>query len=257
MKTLRIGSTGPDVVKWQHFLRGLELYHEPVDGQFDDDVRQATIAFQRRHSLNDDGIIGNRTLGEAMRLGFSALDEDRDGADALDGPPKPAFEPLDAGARKVTFGDYPFEPAPTPDNPEGIRITSRWERENIELVTIPQLVGVRGATSGRARFHRLVVPRVLSLFERWEQAGLQPLILSWGGSFVPRFIRGSRSSLSNHAYGSAFDINAEWNGLGAVPRLLNEKGSVRKLVPIANELGFYWGGHFNRRDGMHFELAKL
>jgi len=29
-----------------------------------------------------------------------------------------------------------------------------------------------------------------------------------------------------------------------------------KLVPIANELGFYWGGHFTRRDGMHFELAK-
>jgi hypothetical protein len=257
MKTLRSGSTGPDVERWQHFLRGLELYHEPVDGNFDEDVRLATSAFQRRHALNDDGIVGNRTLGEAMRLGLSALEEDRDGSDALDGPPPPAFEPLDAAARRAAFGDYPFEPAPATDNPEGIRITSRWEHENIELVTIPQLAGVRGATAGRARFHRLVVPRVLQLFERWEQAGLKPLILSWGGSFSARFMRGSRSSLSNHAYGSAFDINAEWNGLGAVPKLLNEKGSVRKLVPIANELGFYWGGHFRRRDGMHFELAKL
>ena len=37
----------------------------------------------------------------------------------------------------------------------------------------------------------------------------------------------------------------------------NHKGSVRQLVPIANELGFYWGGHFNRRDGMHFEMARI
>ena len=98
---------------------------------------------------------------------------------------------------------------------------------------------------------------MLALFERWEQAGLKPLVSSWAGAFTPRFTRGSRSVLSNHAYGSAFDINAEWNGLGALPRLLSERGSVRKLVPIANELGFYWGGHFSRRDGMHFELARL
>lgn len=35
------------------------------------------------------------------------------------------------------------------------------------------------------------------------------------------------------------------------------KGSVRELVPIANEHGFYRGGHFSRRDGMHVELAQL
>jgi len=28
-------------------------------------------------------------------------------------------------------------------------------------------------------------------------------------------------------------------------------------VPIAHDHGFYWGGHFSRSDGMHFEVAKL
>jgi Putative peptidoglycan binding domain/D-alanyl-D-alanine carboxypeptidase len=30
------------------------------------------------------------------------------------------------------------------------------------------------------------------------------------------------------------------------------------LVGIANDHGFYWGGHYSKRlDGMHFEVAQL
>ncbi|PYN75607.1 MAG: hypothetical protein DMD96_27450 [Candidatus Rokuibacteriota bacterium] len=28
-------------------------------------------------------------------------------------------------------------------------------------------------------------------------------------------------------------------------------------VPIAQEHGFYWGDHFSRCDGMHFEVARV
>ncbi|NRA35694.1 MAG: M15 family metallopeptidase, partial [Polyangiaceae bacterium] len=36
------------------------------------------------------------------------------------------------------------------------------------------------------------------------------------------------------------------------------EGSVRELVTIAEEHGFYWGGFFSTRpDGMHFEAAKV
>jgi hypothetical protein len=28
-------------------------------------------------------------------------------------------------------------------------------------------------------------------------------------------------------------------------------------VPLAHEHGFYWGGHFSVRDGMHFEVAQV
>jgi hypothetical protein len=156
------------------------------------------------------------------------------------------------------FSSYTFQPAPVPGNPEAIHITSGWIAENLVSVQVPQLAGVAGApASGHIQLHRLVAPKVVELFARWEQAGLHQLCVTYEGSFVPRFIRGSRSELSSHAYGSAFDINASWNGFGALPTRLGGKGSVRRLVPIGNELGFYWGGHFTRRDGMHFELARL
>jgi hypothetical protein len=74
---------------------------------------------------------------------------------------------------------------------------------------------------------------------------------------VPRFIRGSRTTLSNHAFGTAFDINCDFNRLGHTPALMGERGCVREMVRIAHENGFYWGGHFTRLDGMHFEVAKL
>lgn len=141
-------------------------------------------------------------------------------------------------------------------NPEAIRILDNWVEENIVYVKIPQLIGVKGTYRRKTfAFHKLVAEPVKDLFQAWDDEGLSDLILSWGGSFVPRFIRGSNTSLSNHSFGSAFDINVPWNYLGARPALVGKKGSVRKLVPIANELGFYWGGHFRRKDGMHFEFC--
>jgi len=71
-------------------------------------------------------------------------------------------------------------------------------------------------------------------------------------------VRGSRKTLSNHAYGTAFDINAGWNPMGRTPPVVKKEGSVRRLVETANVYGFYWGGHYpNRPDGMHFEAAKI
>ena len=148
------------------------------------------------------------------------------------------------------------QPAPTPENPEGIRILDQWVTENIRSFDIPELRYVLGANGGHVPFHRLVGARVQALFASFTAAGLADRVLAFGGSFAPRFIRGSRTVLSAHAHGSAFDINVPWNPLGAVPALRGTKGSVRELVPLANQAGFYWGGHFTtRRDGMHFEIA--
>jgi len=257
METIRVGAKGELVERWQFFLRGVNLFFGAADGNFDAQTKAATEEFQRRHGMKDDGIVGNLTFGTAMSLGFHVVQDDPSLSDSLDPPPKPDFSPLDLAGRRAAFGEYSFVSAPVPENPEAIKITSNWVQENIVTITVPQLMGVSGApANGHAQFHRLVAPRVLSLFQAWEDAGLKPLILSYGGSFVPRFIRGSRSVLSQHAFGSAFDINAQWNGLAATPAAVGAKGSLRLLVPIANGLGFYWGGHFARRDGMHFEIAK-
>lgn len=257
MDTLRVGSKSALVEQWQFFLRGVNLYFGETHGTFDDATQQATEAFQRLHGLKDDGIAGNKTLGTAMSLGFHVVADDPALPDTLDPPPRPDFPPLGLSGRQAAFGVYPYVSAPEPGNPEAIKITSGWVAENIVTATVPQLAGVTGAqASGHVQFHRLVAPRVVALFQAWDDAGLKGLVLTYAGSFVPRFIRGSRSVLSQHAFGSAFDINAQWNGFAQTPAALGAKGSVRELVPIANQLGFYWGGHFARRDGMHFEIAK-
>lgn len=258
MNTLRIGSKGEAVERWQFFLRGVGLYFGEVDGIFGEVTKDATEDFQRRHGLMDDGVAGNRTIGEAMRVGFDALTDEKDAPEVADLPLKPAFSRLDLGGRERAFGKYPYVAAPVPGNPEAIRIESTWMADNIVVVEIPQLRAIKGApASGKVQFHEKVAPRVAELFDEWERASLMGNVLTYGGSFVPRFVRGSRTTLSPHAHGSAFDINVAWNGFGAVPAAVGARGSVRELVPIANELGFYWGGHFTKRDGMHFELARV
>lgn len=238
-------SRGAHVERWQTFLRGLDLL-AVADGVFGPATHRATVTFQQRQGLTADGIVGNRTYAVAMAMGF-ALTEDE--------PARTALRPLGQAGRDRVFGKFAFVPAPTDSNPEGIRITDDWIKRSIVAVDIPQLRGIAGASSTRVTCHRLTAPKLEELFAAWERAGLMRFVLSWAGLWVPRFIRGSRTTLSSHAHGSAFDINAAWNGLGRVPTAQGLKGSVRELVPIANALGWYWGGNFSRPDGMHFELV--
>ena len=95
------------------------------------------------------------------------------------------------------------------------------------------------------------------MWKEWDKAGLLDRIESYGGSYIARFIRGSRKHLSNHSYGSAFDVNMRWNRLGRKGALVGQKGCVRELVEIAEKWGFYWGGWFSREDSMHWEAYKI
>jgi D-alanyl-D-alanine carboxypeptidase/Predicted Peptidoglycan domain len=184
-------------------------------------------------------------------------------ADTIKGshfPPRPDFAPLVTNRQRETlFGHYQYVSAPQPGNPEAIRIAGSWEHDNIVEVLIPQLRKALGDKAPNSiRFHRLAAGQLQSLWAEWERAGLLNRILSFGGGFVARFVRGSRSVLSNHAFGSAFDINEAYNPFGQRPVSNGRKGCVRDLVPIANRCGFYWGGHYQgRTDGMHFEIAVL
>jgi hypothetical protein len=262
IEILRNGSEGRSVTRWQNFLIGQRRLRSVADGIFGPVTEKATKAFQRDQELHPDGIVGPQTLGKALLLGYDAGFTDRvepETNPTLTGESE--IRPLNDSGRKRLFGSFEYEPDPSSHNRERIRVLDGWEGENIRLVTIPQLQGIPvfgRPSSGRMRFHRKAEEQLKSMWAAWEQAGLLALVLTYDGSYNARFIRGSRSVLSNHAYGSAFDINTRWNPLGAVPALAGEEGSVRELVSIANEHGFYWGGHFNNRpDGMHFEVARL
>ncbi len=182
-------------------------------------------------------------------------------------PPRPStIRPYTHREKIAAFGEFAYEADPDTFGGDGIRVTDNWKQQNIINVAIPQLNGKRMGsttiTNGSIRFHKNGAEQLRALWAAWEQAGLLDRILTYEGGYAARFIRGTQSRdprpLSNHAWGTAFDINARWNRLGAEPALLNHEGCVRELVSIANSHGFFWGGHFRgKKDGMHFELGKI
>jgi peptidoglycan hydrolase-like protein with peptidoglycan-binding domain len=260
LSALRIGMSGARVMAWQAFLKGQGFDPGAIDGKFGEHTRDATMAFQKKSRLAVDGVGGRETLLKAASMGFELIEEPADDQTSSNYPPRPSFAPLVSNSqREALFGRYDFVPVPTPENAEAIRILGTWQQDNIVSVPIPQL---RKALGDRApqgmQFHRLAAKQLQGLWAGWEKARLLDRVLIFDGSFVPRFVRGSRTTLSNHAFGSAFDINERYNKLGHRPALVGERGSVRELVPIANDCGFWWGGHYDdRKDGMHFEVAFL
>jgi len=258
--TIRLGDSGTWVATWQHILitDGLTLEPYGADGDFGKLTEGCTKSWQREEGLRADGIVGPRT--------WQAANEEREAHSTVrarifapvDFPKHPDFAPIRPADRNRRFGKLEYVSVPVPGNPEAIRITNHWDEKYIAFVDIPQLVGIPGAPkNGRVAFHKKYADQLKALFQAWEDADLMKYVLSWAGSWAPRFIRGSRRTLSNHAYASAVDMNATWNPLGSAPKPDGEKGSVFRLVPLANKHGFYWGGHYSTRpDGMHFEVAK-
>lgn len=261
---LRVGSKGPLVEAVQLFLRGTEMYLGPVDGDFGLKTRAAVQRWQGWQSANTlaaDGVVGNMTWGALMAAGLVLLESDDLEDDKLGAnwPPKPAgLRSLTAAQRQQIFGELVTEPDPIDGNPENCKVIRRGAEYRIVEVSLPLLVGLFGIKSGKTFFHAKGARQLQLLVQGWNDAGLLDRVLSWGGALAVRYVRGSKTTLSPHAWGSAFDINVAQNGLGVQPALVGRKGSVRELVEIANDLGFFWGGHYSSRlDGMHFEMCEV
>lgn len=276
-----------EVQRWQAFLLGQGFTDSRrVDGDFGGKTEDATRRFQAAHGLSRSGALDGETYLAAMARGYRGVERRHYEDPARQGdawPPRPTDLSTPGNAdRNRHLTCFLFD-----QSPEGRRITDEldginvagscdgrfadWAREFVMDVPLPRLAGVPGLPD-RARVHRKVAPFFVRLWEEWEKAGLLHLVISYSGDYLARYKRGKSpdpaghgrkssadvTALSNHAFGTAFDINVPQNDLGKVPAFIGTKGCVRELVPIANACGFFWGGHFQSpRDGMHFEFADF
>jgi hypothetical protein len=268
--SLAYGDVGADVRRLQEYLVSGGAVLSP-DGHFGPNTRTVLLKWQHDRGLSQTGIFDTVTREAFEAAGFVLRTPSS--ASARPGtswPPAPASPPQpNPKLTESLFGRFNFVLSPTPDNPERIEILDNWVGDNIVSLHIPELdKGLFADRNtyvvhavGRIQCHKLAAPKFTELFAEWGKAKLIDRVITCAGAFSPRLIRGSttanRANLSNHAWGSALDINDAQNQRKHVPVTLNARGCVRELVEIANALGFYWGGHFRTKDGMHFELAKL
>ena len=106
--------------------------------------------------------------------------------------------------------------------------------------------------------HKVAGPQ----FQAWCQAiqakGLADRVIGFAGCWVPRYVRGSRTRLSNHSWGSAIDIAVPYNRRGHQPALVGEHGCVREIMEFCADFGIFWGGWYKGAplDGMHAEIFR-
>lgn len=272
-----------EVQRWQYFLlrRGIPQVGK-VDADFGTKTEEATKIFQLQQGITVNGKVNQKTLDVASAFGYTILDgsyyNDRESAAW---PPAPGGLSSPSSAwRNSKFTCFRFvqKAIAYRDRPERIVIRdscdgsiSDWSSHHIVDLVSSIFSHVEGY-HGYFRVHKETKETLEELLHQWKAADLLHLPITYAGAFDPRYIYGhspgnaaqplklstAAGSLSNHAFGSAFDINATWNWIGTVPAVCGRKGSVRELVEIANRTGFYWGGHFGggRIDGMHFEMAR-
>jgi len=243
---IKRGSTGDLVAMWQEFLLGEGYYQGQLHATFDAATERATKSLEHTLKYEEDGIVDSQLWGHAFKRGYALL------TTPYEMPQIPDFHALNVEQKNNLFGRIVAKPAPTLSNPEGLTIVNNWQAENLTTLVIPQLA----ANGGKVSVNKKMAAPMTALFAAWEDHGLISYIRSWGGCWCPRYVRRAPGVLSSHAWGTAFDINAKWNGLGRVPAPEGKIGSVIRLVEDANRFGFWWGGHWTRPDGMHFELAK-
>jgi hypothetical protein len=77
--------------------------------------------------------------------------------------------------------------------------------------------------------------------------------LGSSGMLCARLVRGSASSISNHSWGTAIDLNL--NGMLDVRGNRKVQVGLARIAPIFNRHGMYWGAGFPTEDAMHFELS--
>lgn len=119
-----------------------------------------------------------------------------------------------------------------------------WVKSHITTEVVPIL--------GSVTCNRAIFPQLKAALGEIVTRGLADEIHpgEYAGCYYPRFIAGS-TTLSNHAFGLALDINVPGNQRGTVGEI------NREVVAIFKTWGFGWGGDWRYTDPMHFELREI
>ncbi|MEY4332021.1 MAG: hypothetical protein RLZZ196_759 [Bacteroidota bacterium] len=90
-------------------------------------------------------------------------------------------------------------------------------------------------------FHAKVEPIDEGVFDDW--------------AYAYRNVRLSDSELSNHASGTAIDLNATKHPLGAENTFTKQQAII--IRELCKKYGIRWGGDYKKRkDEMHFEIVE-
>lgn len=154
---------------------------------------------------------------------------------------------IDPGAEQVTqvvgtfaeaVGIYRY----TPIGGGRVQPDPAWVREHIVTETLPLL--------GEVTCNKAMMPQLRDAMIEISGLALGDEIKYHVGCYYPRFIAGT-TTLSNHSFGLAIDINS----------LENQRGTVGEMHPVVVQImkkwGFAWGGDWAYTDPMHFELERI
>lgn len=95
-----------------------------------------------------------------------------------------------------------------------------------------------------------MVAPLSAAFKNLIDTGYVKELKTFDGCFNIRKKRGL-TSMSLHSWGIAIDVNATWNQLNMTPTL------SAGFVKCFTDAGFEWGGTWQRKDGMHFQLKSI
>ena len=123
------------------------------------------------------------------------------------------------------------------------------KESNMTLWDVPISLEI-GVIPKRLYCNKDLVAPLTQAFKNLIDTGKVSELKTWDGCFNIRKKRGL-SSMSLHSWGIAIDVNAAWNQLNMTPTL------SAAFVKCFTDAGFEWGGTWERKDGMHFQLKSI
>lgn len=144
--------------------------------------------------------------------------------------------------------------------PYGVPNSERKCQNYLTTIKVDILDRNGKAATASLTCHKKLASSIQAAYREMKQKGFRAYD---NGCYNWRQMTGSKSSMSNHSFGLAIDINPSYN-----PYIKGTSSSVWKnapsyykidgeIVSIWKKYGFYWGGDYkNIKDYMHFEYVS-